>query len=65
MVMYEPDKQERAFYGGFRNATIVDLENVLRTALTLERKLYSREDTTDALFCLRKSLEAIWGHDLP
>jgi hypothetical protein len=31
----------------------------------LEKRLYGEEDTTDALFRLRKALEGIWGHDLP
>lgn len=38
---------------------------VVAAALRLVRAMYAGEDTTKFLFRLRKSLEGIWGHDLP
>lgn len=43
-------------------------ENVLEivfAALRLERALYDQEEHGRFLFRLRKSLEGVWGHDLP
>lgn len=42
-----------------------DLINIISAALAIERKLYAKEELGDSLFRLRKSLEGIWGHDLP
>lgn len=42
-----------------------DVLEVVFAALRLERALYSREEYGPFLFRLRKSLEGIWGHDLP
>ncbi len=69
--MTEPDPNEatvvdeQRFMDGIRDADCEDFEAVMRSALILERKMYSNENTVDALFRLRKSLEGIWGHDLP
>lgn len=54
----------KKFARGVHNASRDDLESVVQWALALENKLYSGEDTRDALFRLRKSLEAIFGHDM-
>ena len=42
-----------------------DLFSILVAAINLERRLYKRQDTIKALFRLRKSLEGVFGQDLP
>ena len=67
-------EDEQRFLNGVRNsnnseqvlsiiASALRLECVLY--LSLEYTLYADEDSLAALFQLRKSLEGIWGHELP
>ena len=42
-----------------------DIVELARTALRLEKAYYNGEDIKPFMFQLRKSLEGIWGHDLP
>lgn len=56
---------EARFQEGIDWATLDDMEEAIRAALVLMKRMYDESDTKDALFRLRKSLEGIWGHDLP
>jgi len=61
----EDESDESRFLRGFRKASIADLEKVVRRALVLEKHTYAGRDTASSLYRLRKSLEGIWGHELP
>jgi hypothetical protein len=56
---------EQLFESGVAAASPNDIRNVMRAALDLQEKMYANENSAEALFWLRKSLESIWGHDLP
>jgi len=57
----ESDKLEH----GLHAADHDDLRRVFAAALALERAMYAKQETGPLLFRLRKSLEGIWGHELP
>lgn len=42
-----------------------DLVEIIKTAVQLEGDLYAKRDTIKSLFALRKSLEGLFGCDLP
>jgi hypothetical protein len=59
-------EQER-FSKGLQEASEDDVRHVFAAAIALERALYDGnvENTNSSLFRLRKSLEGIYGCDLP
>lgn len=58
-------QEEERFRNGVIKADMASLESVVRCALVLEQAMYAGDATIDAVYCLRKSLEGIWGHELP
>lgn len=60
------DEEEIRFKEGLQlSIEMSDIWSIVRASINLERKLYKNEDHSKELFALRKSLEGIWGHDLP
>lgn len=49
---------------GIARASKEDIEEIIIAALKLEGAMYANK-VTNELFRLRKSLEGVWGHDLP
>lgn len=50
---------------GLRNAEFEEILQIVAAAIRLKAALYSQEEFGAYLFRLRKSLEAVWGNDLP
>lgn len=63
--MPEPDHERNRLQNGLRNAEFDEILDIVAAALRLEAALYDMEDSVAYLFRLRKSLEGIWGNDLP
>jgi hypothetical protein len=57
--------ERERFLSGLDSADSQDIQSITAASLRLERALYDREDHGPFLFALRKSLEGVWGHDLP
>ena len=58
-------KFEEVYEHALAEATRENLEEITRRACIICDVLYDGKSTADSLFRLRKSLESIFGHDLP
>ena len=50
---------------GLKSADPDEIQDIVAAALRLERAMYSGEDNGPYLFWLRKTLEGVFGQDLP
>lgn len=63
--MPKPTIEHGRLITGLRNAEFEEIVGIVAAALRLERALYAQDDRRSYLFRLRKSLEGLWGDDLP